>query len=738
MKKIKCLCLVFVIIISLTMPLNSYALSTNGLSVSDNSLTQGDEFEVYINIPANSENADTASLKVEFDSSAFEVKSWEPVVSGGTAGKGEGYFSLAAANAERKIDLSKGLSLTATLKAKNTAKNGSYDIKLTKSSISYVSDNGYEYVELWSPEVKSINVKVATEQTTTVPAKDDITVSKSNLKPNDEFEVYINVPANPQNADTASLKVEFDSSAFEVKSWEPVISGGTAGKGEGYFSLAAANAERKIDLSNGLTLTATLKVKSAANNGSYAIKLTKSSFSYVADNGYEYIELWSPEVKNVNVKVNAEPTTTVPAKDDITVSKKDLKPDDEFEVYINIPTNSQKADTASLKVEFDASTFEVKSWEPVISGGTAGKGDGYFSLAAANAERKIDLSKGLTLTATLKVKSTAKNGSYDIRLTKNSFSYVADNGYEYVELWSPAVKKATVKVTVPAEVTTPTTTTTTPICDSSPSDDEEPEDEKPVVSTDETTTTTPPGFFTTPQRTTTASTTASTKKTTTETVEDEESIYDEEPEDEEPTVKDDIELSLSNELENLTKGKVTISSKYRFFSNDSTIILSHTNYAEECAEAAAENLGLENHLCYAFDISVYDEEREKFLSSLKNDGYIDFAIPIPEELSENTKNLRVYHIESGYPEKIESEIVTVDGVRKITFRADSFSPYMIIDTVNECESYIITDKGEEIPTTGNVNPNTGAAMAITIPTALVGCALLVKKNRRKRGKNRKV
>ena len=153
---------------------------------------------------------------------------------------------------------------------------------------------------------------------------------------------------------------------------------------------------------------------------------------------------------------------------------------------------------------------------------------------------------------------------------------------------------------------------------------------------------------------------------------------------------------------------------------------------------------MENHLIYTFDISVYDEKEEEFIYYLENDGYIDFTLPLPKELSKNPSALKVYHTESGYPELIESEIVTEDGVRKIRFRADSFSPYMIIDTVNERESItesdedIITDMGEEIPATGNVNPNTGAAMAITIPTALVGCVLLVKKNSRKRGKNRKV
>ena len=636
MKKIICLCLVFVIIISFTMPLNSYALSTNGLAVSDNDLTQGDEFEVYINVPANSENADTVSLKVEFDSSAFEVKSWEPVVSGGTAGMGDGYFSLAAANAERKIDLSKGLTLTATLKAKDTAKNGNYDIKLTKSSFSYVADNGYEYIELWSPTVKNVNVKVVAESTTTVPVKDDITVSESSLKANDEFEVYINIPANSQKADTASLKVEFDATAFEVKSWEPVISGGTAGKGDGYFSLAAANAERKIDLSKGLTLTATLKVKSSAKNVNYDIKLTKSSFSYVADNGYDYVELWSPVVKKVTVKVTA--TDEDKPNDGTTVTTTTTTPGCD-----SVPPEDDKPDE-------DTST---------------------------------------TSTTTTTKPSNSK----------------------------------------PEDSTTPKVTTT-PHSSSNP----------PVITTPPYVFTTPSGFFTTPTRTTTAKITTTTKKITSKTVEDEDSIYDEDLEDvqEESTVKDNIELSLSNKLKNLLKGKVNISTKYRFFSNDSTIILSNSNFADECAETAAENLRLEDHLCYAFDISVYDEEREEFLSNLKNDGYIDFTIPLPKELSANPSALKVYHTESGYPEFIESEIVIVDGVRKIRFRADSFSPYMIIDTINKREPDLITDASAKTPTAGNVNPNTGAAAAITIPAALVGCVLLVRKSEsRKRGRNRK-
>lgn len=132
-----------------------------------------------------------------------------------------------------------------------------------------------------------------------------ISVSNAELSNSEEFRVEITIPP-AKNADTASLKVEFDENAFEVVEWNPEIAGGIANSGAGFFSLSAANVERKIDLSGGMTFSARMKVKDEAS-GEYSINLVKNSFCYVMDNGYEFMELWFPETFEAIVNVAGTP-----------------------------------------------------------------------------------------------------------------------------------------------------------------------------------------------------------------------------------------------------------------------------------------------------------------------------------------------------------------------------------------------------------------------------------------------
>lgn len=135
------------------------AETVNGISVSNTELSNSEEFRVEITIPP-AENSDTASLKVEFDENAFEVVEWNPEIAGGIANSGAGFFSLSAANVERKIDLSGGMTFSARMKVKDEA-SGEYSINLVKNSFCYVMDNGYEFMELWFPETFEAVVNVA-------------------------------------------------------------------------------------------------------------------------------------------------------------------------------------------------------------------------------------------------------------------------------------------------------------------------------------------------------------------------------------------------------------------------------------------------------------------------------------------------------------------------------------------------------------------------------------------------
>jgi len=144
-----------------------------------------------------------------------------------------------------------------------------------------------------------------------------ISASATDVTPSGTFTVYIDIPECEHDADTVSFRATFDPTVFEVVSWYSndqfdsryagnYISGSMANSGSGFFSLSATNAKYSIDLSSGIRLTATMKVKSTASAGSHSIDITRSSISYVADGGQENIELWDPGHKRVNINVTAD------------------------------------------------------------------------------------------------------------------------------------------------------------------------------------------------------------------------------------------------------------------------------------------------------------------------------------------------------------------------------------------------------------------------------------------------
>ncbi|MBO6303300.1 MAG: hypothetical protein J6N15_12775 [Ruminiclostridium sp.] len=133
------------------------AAAANGISVSDSAPARGEEFELALTVPPCGD-ADTASIVVEFPKDVFEVTEWAPVMSGGLSNIGDGFIALSAANADRYIDLSKGLTLTAKLRAREDAPDGKYSITLTDASLCYFNEMTRDFTELWSPEVTEATV----------------------------------------------------------------------------------------------------------------------------------------------------------------------------------------------------------------------------------------------------------------------------------------------------------------------------------------------------------------------------------------------------------------------------------------------------------------------------------------------------------------------------------------------------------------------------------------------------
>lgn len=154
------------------------AAAVNGISISESAPVRGKEFELTLTVPS-CVDADTASIVVEFPQGVFEVTEWAPVMSGGLSNSGDGFIALSAANADRFIDLSKGLSLTAKLRAREDAPDGEYSFRLTDASLCYFNEVTRDFTELWSPEVTAATVTLTGGKTavTTVtepdPGSDD-------------------------------------------------------------------------------------------------------------------------------------------------------------------------------------------------------------------------------------------------------------------------------------------------------------------------------------------------------------------------------------------------------------------------------------------------------------------------------------------------------------------------------------------------------------------------------------
>lgn len=146
--------------------------------------------------------------------------------------------------------------------------------------------------------------------------------------------------------------------------------------------------------------------------------------------------------------------TAIPAyaagENGIAVSSGSVKNGDTFTVTLTVPANAQKADTVSIRAEFDNTAFELIEWTPAIPGATFSdvnnKNNDFFSVSSASAVPNVDLSAGFTLTASFKVKDSAAAGSYPFTLTRNNVTYYDETGKTNVSLWNPDQKNVAVTV----------------------------------------------------------------------------------------------------------------------------------------------------------------------------------------------------------------------------------------------------------------------------------------------------
>ena len=440
-------------------------------------------------------------------------------------------------------------------------------------------------------------------------------------------------------------------------------------------------------------------------------------------------------------------TASAASVNGISVSGSDLNPGDTFTVTLSVPAG-ESADTASIRVEFDPAAFEVVSWSPNLANGYYNSGDSFLAVTSANAVRTIDLSRGAEFTATLSVKRSVTSGTYPIKLVSHSFSYVKDNGYEYVELWTPSVTEAYVKVGSSSSGTPNSSVTTSQI----PAITTSTASSQPSVSVGKTTTA---AASTTVGATTKTPVVNNDLDEETTIKADENAAALDDDEDEYPDTADTVTGSNDDDgdtttpvnggskgvnvtykvaLGGLPDGKLNISAKKAVFDRDTEIRLIGTGEADENAVKALKSLGLDKHDYYAFDISLYDTATNKPVNTLTS-GYIEFTIPVPKKLQSVMDKIDIYHISGGSAQRINSSIVFENGQYCIKFIASDFSPYMIVDMVGE---KVDSAQGSIVDTTnsGNgvmpLNPHTGVTAAVVIPAALVGCALLSRKVIKKR------
>ncbi len=172
---------------------------------------------------------------------------------------------------------------------------------------------------------------------------------------------------------------------------------------------------------------------------------------------------------------------------------------------------------------------------------------------------------------------------------------------------------------------------------------------------------------------------------------------------------EDSYVKVDSDLTDINGVKVRIISQRENFIGPATVRITNTQEASDAAAAAAESLDVSNAMYYAFDISIYDRSGKENQGVLAK-GTITFQIPIPNGLLPYAKNISVYHIVDERPEFIRSSVIEdINGVRKIQFETDNFSPYMFLVTTDDSTGAIpvIDEDGDDPDTTQSAQPSAG-------------------------------
>ncbi|MCR4780090.1 MAG: hypothetical protein K5876_03240 [Ruminiclostridium sp.] len=275
-------------------------VSGNGISVSDTYAAPGDTFNVNIVVPGFID-AEEAVLTAKFDSDAFELVRWTADELCVHQTGGTGYITANVYGRGASVCLSRGLKLTAVLRARKTAAYGKYRIDLTRYSVT----DTYGRL-LWKPERTYAYVTVGGISPVSAVTGGGISVTSYNVYPEERFTVNITVPPVDAVADSVYMYITYDANAFELVSWYSPLADVYADSGYGYFGLSGGDI--RADLSRGFTASAVLIPRRYIAAGTYDIVLQSANMRMLTGYGSEFCELWYP--LNVRASVNVFGYTT--------------------------------------------------------------------------------------------------------------------------------------------------------------------------------------------------------------------------------------------------------------------------------------------------------------------------------------------------------------------------------------------------------------------------------------------
>ncbi len=722
-----------------------YPTEGGGISADVVQVKRGNNVKVTLTIPKIIGKVEAADVIVEYNPTAFQLVEWNPGF--GSRANGSSYYGITMTGGD--VDLSSGnTTLTATFKANSNAADGTYDFHITSHRLM-----SSRHTDMWQPTVTSTSVTIPNEQVTPTPTPvetypvsgEGISINKTQVLPGDVFDVSVTLPRMSITADSAYFEIKYDPSVFEVLSTDR----GSLETGSNYFGMNIRNA---TSLTNGLTVTAKVKARATAYKGNYSFQLQE----YDVLSGYK--QLWTPTRKTAYVSVDAVSSEFPVRGGGISLSTSSVRAGETFNAYITVPAITATTEEISIRAEFDANEFEVVSWNQTVSGLRASYGYGYFDISTSGTYNSFDLRNGCTFTATLRARQNAYNGNYIIRLSNTRIT----DRYGQIEMWLP--NTTTAGITVWSGSVTGYDPWLNPIIDNRS------RTEATTIIVDSPTT----------------KVNNSDDDTTRPAYNDD--VIDDDDGDDSVDVDDGGSgnggssgrydyyddtastpdgaktVALDAKLNGVNSKRITVTTKRSFFEGSTIIYLRHTDEADSSGRTALRSLGYQDCASFMFDISVYDTLAGKYIHSLPN-GYIDFKIPVPPAVSANPGRIQVYHTAGGYPEQLDSNIVFEDGMQKVHFRASEFSPYMFVDPTTTARDavVIISDEtnsggtgstggsggnsgsgsgnggsGQYTPVSKPANPHTGfAAAMIIVPSAMVGCVLLAKKDKRKRSSRRR-